>query len=283
VDADSTASQTALMVCAYRARASRWAQPLFVDPWAEQLAGVEGHAIATRLDTRWPPMELWLGLRVAYLDRLVGMAVDALSVRQVVLLGAGYDTRAARLPRTGVSYFEVDHPATQAAKRARIGALAGYPVDAATYVACNFEREDPIARLAASGWRATEPTLVLWEGVVPYLTEAAVRTTAERLARGLDPRSLVAFDFVGKKLAAGQGLSDADVATRAYVGDLGEPIRFGADDILPLLADSGFRWVRSLDFNELALELVGSYDRARQFRFQHVALAAVQAPVATWP
>ena len=77
-------------------------------------------------------MELWLALRVAYLDRLVGLAVDRLSIRQVVILGAGYDTRAARLPRAGVRFFEVDHPATQAAKRERLAQLDGYPVDAAT-------------------------------------------------------------------------------------------------------------------------------------------------------
>ena len=90
-----------------------------------QLAGADGHEIAKRLDARFPPMELWLALRVAYLDRLVGLAVDRLSIRQVVILGAGYDTRAARLPRAGVTFFEVDHPATQAAKRERLAKLAG--------------------------------------------------------------------------------------------------------------------------------------------------------------
>lgn len=254
-----------------------------VDPWAEAIAGEEGHAIAKRLDARFPPMEMWLALRVAYLDQLVGRAVDQLSIRQVVILGAGYDTRAARLPRAGVRFFEVDHPATQAAKRAKLAKLPGYPIDAATYVACDFEHQDPIERLAASGFAATEPALVIWEGVVPYLTEPAIRATATRLAAGLDPRSLVAFDFVGKKFAAGQSVSAADLQTREYVGELGEPIRYGSDDMLPLLYECGFRWVRTLDFNELALELLGDYVRDRQFRFQHIALAAARTPVAQWP
>ena len=287
MDADSSASKTALMVCAYRARASRWDRPLFVDPWAEALAGSDGHDIANRLDARFPPMETWLALRVAYLDRLVGLAVDRLSIRQVVILGAGYDTRAARLPRAGVRFFEVDHPATQAAKRERLTRLAGYPVDAARYVACNFEREDPIGRLAANSYDLREPALVIWEGVVPYLTEPAVRATASRLATGLDARSLVAFDFVGKRFAEGEGrgvsLSDKDKQMREYLGELDEPIRYGTDDVLPLLYDCGFRWVRSLDFNELALEMLGDYKRDRQFRFQHLALAAARTPVAGWP
>jgi methyltransferase (TIGR00027 family) len=271
------------MVCAYRARAGRWPAPLFVDPWADALAGEEGRTLARRFDASFSHMELWLALRVAYLDRLVARAVDRLSVRQVVILGAGYDTRAARLPRAGVRYFEVDHPATQAAKRASLTRVEGYPLDAAAYVACDFEREDPIERLAAGGFRLAEPALVIWEGVVPYLTEAAVRTTASRLAAGLDPRSLLAFDFVGKKLAAGQRISGADHATRAYIGELGEPIRFGTNDVLPLLSECGFRWVRVLDFNELALEFLGDYVRERQFRFQHIALAAPRTPGADWP
>ena len=265
------------MVCAYRARASQWKKPLFVDPWADAIAGTEGHDIAAKLDPRFPPMELWLALRVAYLDRLVGIAVDRLNVRQVVILGAGYDTRAARLPRAGVRFFEVDHPATQAAKRDKLAGLPGYPIDNATYASCNFEREDPIERLTANGFSTTEPALVIWEGVVPYLSEPAVRATATRLASALDPRSLVAFDFVGKKLAAGSGLSEKDLQTRNYVGELGEPIQYGTDDILPLLSECGFRWVRSLDFNELALEMIGDYQRDRQFRFQHIALASPSA------
>jgi methyltransferase (TIGR00027 family) len=283
MDAQSAASQTALMVCAYRARASRWEEPLFVDPWAAALAGDGGEALACTMDERFPPMGVWLALRVAYLDRLVGLAVDRLGARQIVILGAGYDTRAARLPRAGVAYFEVDHPATQAAKRARLAGLDGYPIDAARYVSCDFEREDPIERLAASGFAIDDVALVIWEGVVPYLTEAAVRATAARLATGLDPRALVAFDFVGKNIAHGTKLNDADHATRAMVAEVGEPLRYGTNDVLPLLADCGFRWVRVLNFDELALEHLGDYDRSRQFRFQNIALASRTAPGPGWP
>lgn len=283
MDASSEASKTALMVCAYRARATRWPRPIMTDPWAEAIAGADGEAIAKRFDARWPHMEMWLALRVAFLDRLVGIAVDRLSIRQIVVLGAGYDTRAARLPRSGVQFYEVDHPATQAAKRARLAELPGYPVDAARYASCDFEREDPVDRLVATGFRADEPALVLWEGVVPYLTEPAIRATASRLAAALAPRSLLAFDFVGKKFAEGHELRDKDRAMRDYVGDLGEPMRFGANHIIPLLAECGFRWARQLSFDELALEYLGTYARDREFRFQHLALASPSVPPAGWP
>lgn len=283
MDATSEASKTALMVCAYRARATAWARPIMTDPWAKQIAGDAGEDIAKKFDQRWPHMEAWLALRVAFLDRLVGIAVDRLSARQIVVLGAGYDTRAARLPRSGVRFFEVDHPATQASKRAELGKIAGYPVDAATYASCDFEREDPVTRLIECGFDATEPALVIWEGVVPYLTEAAVRATATRLATGLSPRTLLAFDFVGKKLAEGVSISDKDRAMRDYVGDLGEPIRFGSNHIVPLLGECGFRWIRQLSFDELAYEYLGDYVREREYRFQHLALASASVPPAGWP
>lgn len=283
MDERSAASKTALMVCAYRARATRWPKPVMTDPWAEAIAGAEGEEIAKRFDARWPHMEMWLALRVAFLDRLVGIAVDRLDCRQIVVLGAGYDTRAARLPRAGVEFFEVDHPATQAAKREQLARLPGYPVEAAHYTSCDFERENPVERLAATGFRTDEPALVIWEGVVPYLTEAAVRATATTLARGLSPRSLLSFDFVGKKLAEGVAISDKDRAMRDYVGDLGEPIIFGSNHIVPLLGDCGYRWIRQLSFDELALEYLGDYARDREFRFQHMALASVTPPRPGWP
>lgn len=277
------ASKTALMVCAYRARCSRWERPLFVDRWAEHIAGDEGERIARGFDRHWPAMEEWMALRVSWLDRLVGVAVDRVGVRQVVILGAGYDTRAARLPYAGVRWFEVDHPDTQAAKRERLAAIAGYPVDAATYAPCDFEREDPIDKLRAAGLSARDATLVIWEGVVPYLTEAAVRATATTLARGLDPRSLVAFDSVGKKIAGGQNLSASDQATVDFVGDLAEPVRFGSDHITPLLADCGYRWVRTVGFDDLALQYLGDYKRDRLFRFQRMVLCSPSVPDAPWP
>lgn len=270
------------MVCAYRARATRWERPIMTDPWAEALAGAEGHRIAAGFDVHWPAMELWLALRVAYLDRLVDLATDRLGVRQVVLLGAGYDTRAARMPRAGVRWYEVDHPDTQAAKRARLAELSGYPLEAATYVACDFERQDPVERLRAAGLAMHEPALVLWEGVVTYLSEAAIRATATTLARGLDPRSLVAFDFVTKNMVREQ-LTEQDRNTREFVDRLMEPVRFGTDHITPLLADCGYRWVRTLTFDEIALQFVGEYARDRLFRFQRIALCSPGVPAAPWP
>ncbi len=275
---DQVASRTALMVAAYRARASAQPQPICSDPWAGALAGDLGADLAGKFDARFPHMELWMALRTAFLDDHVRRWTTR-GWSQVVVLGAGLDTRAARLARPEVRFFEVDHPATQAEKRARLAQLSGYPVDAATYTACDFESgDDFLDRLVASGFDRTAPAVVLWEGVTPYLTEGAVRATARRIAEGMEARSILAFDFLGKRMAEGANVRERDQHTRQYVDDLGEPLRFGSNHILPLLYEEGFRFCRTLDFDEIALSYTGTYAREREFRFQYVAIASRTVP-----
>ncbi len=266
-------SRTALMVAAYRGRASARDGAVCHDPWAAALAGDEGRELAARFDAAFPHMELWIALRTAYIDAQVDHFTGR-GTPQVVLLGAGLDTRAARLARDGVRFFEVDHPSTQADKRARLTRLDGYPADAATYVPCDFEKEDFLDRLCAEGFRPEIPALVIWEGVVPYLTEGAVRNTLRRLATGCDPRTAVVFDYFMKRIVESEDLPPKDRETRTLVAGLGEPVRFGTNHPLPMLVEEGFRHVRTISFDEIALDFTGTYDRARMFRFQHVALAS---------
>jgi methyltransferase (TIGR00027 family) len=274
----SAASRTAWMVAAYRARATAREPPVCHDPWAEQLAGEEGFELARRYDGTFPHMELWIALRTAFLDeQLRRFTSPPHAFGQVVLLGAGLDTRAARLAREGVRFFEVDHADSQQEKRARLARVPGYPVGAATYVTCDFEHEDFLDRLVASGFATADPALFLWEGVTAYLTEQAVRATLRRVASGGHPRSVLAFDHLRRKIVAGQ-VSSKDLESRSFVADLGEPLRFGIDYPLPMLYEEGFRRVRMFTFDEIALELTGTYDRDRAFRFQGLVLATRASP-----
>jgi methyltransferase (TIGR00027 family) len=101
-------------MAAYRARASAQADPLCRDPWAAKLAGEEGFDLARRYDEGYPAMELWTAVRTAFIDARVRRAVGPpWSMTQVVLLGAGFDARAARLASPGARFFEVDPAATQ--------------------------------------------------------------------------------------------------------------------------------------------------------------------------
>lgn len=269
------ASRTALWVAAYRARAAARPEPICRDPWAAALAGPEGVALAVAMDPTTPHMELWIAVRTAVLDAEVDRWTAAPhALGQVVLLGAGFDTRAARLARPGVRWFEVDHPGSQRAKRERLATLAGYPLEAATFVTCDFEHEDFLDRLTACGFDRAAPALVLWEGVVPYLTEPAVRATLRRVATGMHARTVLVFDHLMKRFVEGAELPAHDVATKDFVKDLGEELRFGTNDPLPMLFEEGFRHVRGVSFDEACLTLTGTYERARAFRFSRLVLAS---------
>jgi methyltransferase (TIGR00027 family) len=96
---------------------------------------------------------------------------------QFVILGAGLDARAWRLPELkNTTVFEVDHPATQRYKRERVKELTPLVRDH-RFVAVNFERDSLDERLGAAGHDRTQPTFWLWEGVMPYLWPAAIRAT----------------------------------------------------------------------------------------------------------
>jgi methyltransferase (TIGR00027 family) len=219
-------------------------------------------------------MELWIAVRTAFLDD----EVRKTTAPQVVILGAGLDTRAARLARPGLRCFEVDRPDTQADKRARLSALAGYPTFAATYVGCDFEQDDFLERLQAAGFAAGEPALVLWEGVTYYLSEPAVRATLRRVAHGCHPDTTLVFDSIQRRLIDAQRITDEQRQMLDHLDALGEPFRFGINDLVPLLYEEGFRHVRTVSFDEACLSLTGSYARERQFRFQRFTLASRRPP-----
>ncbi len=270
------------MVAAYRGRASAGPTPICDDPWALRLAGPEGEALSHRWDEHSPSMELWMGLRTRYIDDCVARALAA-GVRQVVILGAGLDTRAARLAREGVRFFEVDQPASQSDKRVRLSRFDGYPIDATTFVPCDFERDDFVDRLESAGFEREQEACLVWEGVIYYLAEPAARATLERIAAELHPKSLLIFDYLNTKMArSSPRLRAEDRAMKGIIEELGEPMQFGIDDPTPLMAESGYRFLRTVSFDELALEYTGTYARERFFRFQSIGLASASEEVGLW-
>ena len=278
------ASRTALLVAAYRARASRREGALISDPWAAGLAGEDGEALAAKVDAFLNERELWIAVRTAWLDEHVlrwirdRAAEKSAAPTQVVVLGAGLDARAARLAHDGVRFFEVDQPATQKEKLARLGQLPGYPKDAATYVACDFEKDDFLDRLGKSGFDTSTPAMILWEGVTYYLPQPAIRATLRRVSTGCDPRSVLLFDHFTRSFVEGATRAEGDQQARDLVEGLGERFVWGSNDPLPMLVEEGFRHVRSVSFDEACLSLTGTYRRERQFRFQRLVVASVTPP-----
>jgi len=268
------------MVAAYRARASQRDDAICHDPWAEALAGPAGFDIAARYDQYSPYCELWMGVRTAQIDHWVHRFNDPPhGFGQVVLLGAGLDTRAARLARVGVRYFEVDHPHTQAEKRTRLAALETYPTENITFVPCDFEHDNVWEQLRQAGWKTDVATFFIWEGVVPYLSEESVRATLTGMAETAHPRSVIVFDTISRHLVNQKSNRPMDRELVKFVEDLGEPFQFGLDDPTPLMSDCGLRHVRRVSFDEACLSLTGTYTRERAFRFQHLVLASSSTPL----
>ncbi len=260
------------MIAGYRARATAQTNPICTDKWAAQLAGDVGIELSREFDKGYEAMELWIALRTRYLDEQIRHWTQRFD--QVVMLGAGFDTRAARLAQPNIDFYEVDHPATQAMKREKLAALGGYPVEAATYTPCDFETQDFLDQLGETGFQLDRPAVIVWEGVVPYLTEDAVRGTLSRIASGCHPDTVVLFDYLMKRMAEGIDLPDKDRQIRNIVDRVGEPLRFGLNEPVKLVYEEGFRHARVISFAEIALSLTGTYERSRVFRFQHIVLAS---------
>ena len=196
----------------------------------------------------------------------------------MIILGAGFDTRAYRLPQLrGITVFEVDHPDTQASKRTTLRrALTALP-EHVRYVAVDFERGDLGATLTAAGYSESARTLFLWEGVTNYLTEEGVDATMRWCARAL-PGSLLLFTYVHRDvLTRPQTFAGTDQLFTS-LAKFGERFTFGIDpgELAQFLAVRGL----SLESDIGAAEIRQRYyhDAARQMRgheFYRVALARV--------
>ena len=135
-----------------------------------------------------------IALRTTAIDAAVRQALSD-GTKQLVILGAGYDGRAWRLPElAGVKVFEVDHPATQLEKRARLSALPPTTADV-HFVSINFERESLAQALERAGHDRAAPTCWIWEGVVMYLTRDAMRTTLSGIAERSASRSSLIVNY----------------------------------------------------------------------------------------
>jgi methyltransferase (TIGR00027 family) len=165
--------------------------------------------------------------RSRVIDDLVRDAIQS-EARQLVLLGAGLDSRGCRLDEaTEIEVFEVDHPATQRVKKERLHACMGRLPANIRYVAVDFERDALEAKLIESGYHPDVQAVVVWEGVIDYLTESAVQSTLAVLARLLAPSSLLIFTYTDKGALDGSKAFRGAHRWRSLSRAGGEPFLFG--------------------------------------------------------
>lgn len=281
-------SRTAQYVALYRGLESTEKERprLFVDPLARRFlsCGLELALCASRsrlvrpvlvryADARAPGARTSAIARTAYLDDAVRAAVAA-GTRQLVVLGAGFDCRAHRLPElAGMRVFEVDRAETQAVKRARLADRR----EEVRYVPVDFLRDDVATALSRAGWSAREPAFVLWEGVTNYLTEPAVERVLSWVG-STAPGGAIAFTYVHRGVIDGSVHFDGAARVLRNVKRLGEPWTFGLrpDEVASFVARSGLALREDLGADEYRRRYLGPGPH-RGYAFYRVAIADAAA------
>lgn len=133
--------------------------------------------------------------RTRYIDDAVHTAVSQ-GIKQLVILGAGFDTRPYRLPgMDGVKVFEVDLPAVQDEKKKRLQKYLRRLPDNITFIPIDFDTQALEAVFSKTAFNASMPAVFIWEAVTQYVSEGAVRQTLAFVGKSA-PGSLIVFTYV---------------------------------------------------------------------------------------
>ena len=164
-------------------------------------------------------------LRSRYTEERLHLAIDR-GVVQFLTLGAGLDTFAYRQPEwaVGLRIYEVDHPASQKAKRERLAAASITVPGNVRFVSVDFEHETLRDRLVAHGFDFVAPTFISCLGVLVYLTKDAVADLFRFIA-SLAPSSECVFTFGGHSRPTTPGVPSLG----EIVAAAGEPFRSALD------------------------------------------------------
>ncbi|HNS54771.1 MAG TPA: SAM-dependent methyltransferase [Syntrophales bacterium] len=266
------ASRTAIATAYFRAHHYAHANPrIFEDPLAGALLRAEDVARLERFllagVAKHNPEPAASG---AARETLIGVALRGLAVvlararfteerlaeamregtAQYVIIGAGLDTFALRRPdlRERLRVIEIDHPATQAFKRARIRDAGLEEPPNLHFAPADLERENLAEVLSRTPYDRTRPAFFSWLGVTMYLTEEAIRTTLRTLRGVSAAGSRLVFDYMDRAAFDPENRSPARARLFEIVRRVGEPMIFGFDPatLEAELAGLGFRLLEDL-------------------------------------
>ena len=165
--------------------------------------------------------------KTGFFDRIMEKNID--SMDQVVLMGAGFDTRAFKYCKgKNIKVFELDKENTQNCK---IEALrkAGIDHEWITFVPIDFNQESWVDRLIENGFDTSKKTFFLWEAVAPYLEEESVKQTLKAVAKSSGKGSVITFDFYSKAFITGEGSFLMKYYGKQLIKMTGENLKFGID------------------------------------------------------
>jgi len=240
-------SGTAFVVAQFRAEENSQAAPLYRDSVVELFLSDESRQAASRVRASFPPVGDLVNIRTRYFDDTLEKHIRS-RFRQVVILGAGLDTRAVRKRATGVTYFEIDDPATLELKASRYE-QEGIEVNV-RFIPGNYMIDGLIDLLTGHGFDVDAPTYFIWEGNTMYLPLEGVKHVLSQL-RTYVKRFAMSFDYMAESVIA-KTTGDAGV-TRLVESfeSMGAPWLSGIRDIQSLALELGLDLVENFKTSEL--------------------------------
>ncbi|MUL77333.1 class I SAM-dependent methyltransferase [Mycolicibacterium sp. CBMA 226] len=204
-DLASSVGATATMVATARALATKEEQPLIEDPYADPLVRAVGVDFFIKLldgqidltgevGTAAAMMTTLMAVRTKFFDDFFTASGEA-GIRQAVILAAGLDSRAYRLPwPDGSVVYEIDQPEVIAAKTGTMAQIGATPTCERRTVAIDL-REDWPAALRAAGFDPSAPTAWIAEGLLIYLPPEAQDRLFDNITALSAPGSRLATEF----------------------------------------------------------------------------------------
>ena len=164
-------------------------------------------------------------LRVRYFDDFIKKSLEE-GLEQLVILGAGYDTRAYRIKalKENVKVFEVDHPNTQHFKTRKIKEIFGSTPENVTYIPVDLETQNLSQNLIEKGYHSSKKTLFVMEGLICYLTPKTVDEILSFISNS-GKGSILLFDYHEESVV--NGTCEEGRLLQKYFEQVGESFKFG--------------------------------------------------------
>jgi methyltransferase (TIGR00027 family) len=216
-----------------------------------------------------------IALRTAAIDARLVLELER-GTRQLVIVGAGLDTRAHRLRQLhGASVYEVDHPDSQRQKRQRTEQLE-LRARSLAYVALDLSEGGLRDRLAEAGHRNTEPSVFVVEGLVPYLDRAALASTLREISMAAAEGSRLLLTYITPELI---WLRRGRPLLLASMRLLGEPLHSAqsADEMAHMLSAEGFDVEQDTDTRDWARALCKNPARQPLIAYERLVVAVKTA------
>jgi methyltransferase (TIGR00027 family) len=178
----------------------RVSRELIPSSWKISLLPGVRHAIVTFTEQFAPGVMGSLYCRTRYIDYVLCYTLRA-GLDQLVILGAGFDSRAYRLPDLErIRVFEVDLPDVQCVKRTAVAKKFGQLPAHVTYVPIDFDHQNLDEAMTTAGFRRDRRTCFIWEGVTQYLTADAVDRMFRYVAGAAATGSKIVFTYIEQKI-----------------------------------------------------------------------------------